>query len=121
MSRFIVYVVCTIFFQSFVEASFAHSSQKLTASYREGYDRFGEYFALDGNVLISGIPTRDLYLNSRYFTAGIAYIFERDTSGNWTEFSEIVSPNPGSEERFGQVIEVDGNTAMIAQGTSVFA
>lgn len=121
MNQFPLLVAFAIPLPSLVEAAVPQSIQKLTTLRRERYARFGEHFALDGDVLIAGNPKRDLYLDTTHYWAGVAHIFERDSMGNWVETSEIISPTPGGGQSFGQLMEIDGDTAMIAQGTNVYA
>jgi hypothetical protein len=45
--------------------------------------------------------------------AGSAYIFERDTSGNWSQKQKIVANDRQVEDGFGYSVAISGNCAIV--------
>jgi hypothetical protein len=79
-----------------------------------GGDEFGARVAIsgDGNTAIVGAPYEDTGGDN----AGSAYIFIRDSDGNWIQQKRIQGNNTGNSDFFGASIEIsgDGNTAIVA-------
>ena len=89
---------------------------KIVASDREASDYFGFSVAIDGNYAIVGAYFEDHQdANGANFknNAGSAYIFERDTSGNWSQKPKIVANDREAYDRFGQSVAISGNYAIV--------
>ncbi len=80
----------------------------LTADDEGSGDQFGFGVAIDGDTVIIGAVTDDApALNS-----GSAYVFVR--SGTlWTQQAKLAADDAGTQEFFGQVVALDGDTAII--------
>ncbi|MCW9013180.1 MAG: choice-of-anchor D domain-containing protein [Gammaproteobacteria bacterium] len=85
--------------------------QKLLPSDGAAYDRFGEAVAISGDTVIIGAPYSN-YTNP-IGHAGAAYVFVRDTNGNWTQQQKL-NPTSGSDTgRFGFSVAIHNDTAII--------
>ncbi len=81
--------------------------QKLQASDPTAGVRFGKTVDLSGNTLIVGAAGE-----SGNPQVGAAYVFVR-TGATWTQQQKIVAADGQAQDRFGQVVRVDGDTAVI--------
>ena len=88
--------------------------QKLTASDGVANDYFGVRLSLDGDTaIISSYLDDDNGADS-----GSAYIFTR-SNGEWAQQQKLTASDGVENDRFGNVISIDGNTAVIgATGSS---
>ena len=84
----------------------------LRASNLDENDQFGTSVAISGNYAIVGAHYEDGSGNEYYFS-GAAYIFERDSSGNWTEKTILRASNIGSTDYFGYSVAISGNYAIV--------
>lgn len=75
-------------------------------------DQFGASIAMDGDLAIVGAPGDD---PAGLGSAGSAYLFERQPSGDWLQIQKIVSPSPGANRRFGRLVEIDGDRLVVGQ------
>jgi hypothetical protein len=87
--------------------------QKLLASDRGTYERFGKSVALsaDGNTALIGADNEDTSPNT---DQGAAYIFTR-SGGTWTQKQKLLAPDRASSDFFGYSVALssDGNTVLI--------
>jgi hypothetical protein len=65
---------------------------------------------LDGDTAVIGSPLAD---NGRLGGTGAAYVFRRDSSGNWNEVVKITAIDSSNDDRFGASVEIEGNTIAI--------
>jgi hypothetical protein len=81
--------------------------RKLTASDGATLDTFGSSVAISGDTVIVGAHGG--------FTAGAAYVFERDAGGasNWGEIKKLTPDNPANRDFFGESVAISGGRAMI--------
>jgi len=87
--------------------------QKLVASDRGATFQavFGETVAISGNYAVVNKPTASGELG---ITAGVCYIFERDTNGVWNEVQKIINSHRNNDDRFGDFsISISGNLIAI--------
>jgi hypothetical protein len=82
---------------------------KILASDAEAGDRFGWSVAINGDEAIVGAINED----TGHSNAGKAYIFKRDSAGNWTETAQIQPGDITAVQEFANAVAVDGNTAVI--------
>ncbi len=68
---------------------------------------FGFSVAVDGDIAVIGAPV----INDGI--TGSAYIFVRNTQGDWIEQQKLVASNEADMEMFGAVVSMDGDTIMI--------
>jgi hypothetical protein len=80
---------------------------KLLASDRTAYDEFGSSLAVDGNVVIVGVPRK----NYNGFDSGVAYLF-RQNGNQWQE-QKIVANDADHGDNFGLAVSVSGDTAIV--------
>lgn len=91
-------------------------TQKLFSSAPWQFDRFGVSVDLDENYLIVGARSQDYDVNGNNFidSSGAAYIFEKDTNGDWIEVQKLVASDRESfQPLFGETVAIDGNYAVI--------
>ena len=97
--------------------TYRNETVKLLASDLQANDRFGFSVAISGNYAIIG------NWNSTDKSRGAAYIFERDSEGNWgtavaneeyrTETAKLVPTDYASGDEFGLNVAISGNYAII--------
>jgi len=88
--------------------------QKIVASDRGEDDYFGNSVAISGNYAIVGAYLENPVVNSvTKSNAGSAYIFEIDTSGNWSQKQKIVASDRGISDQFGRSVAISGNYAIV--------
>ena len=89
--------------------------QKIVASDRQAEGRFGQKLAISGNYVIVGCwgEQHDASGNNAKIYAGSAYIFERDSTGNWSEVQKIVASDREAHDRFGHAVCISGNYAIV--------
>ncbi len=94
--------------------SFWFQLQKLVASDRDISDYFGYSVAISGEYAIIGAPFKEIATGGNiYFNPGAAYIFERDTNGNWLETQKIFASDLIDEQGFGSGVAIDSNFAVV--------
>lgn len=85
----------------------------LVASDRQINDKFGSAVDISGSRAIMGAP--DQQENSMgtqsFYAAGGAYIFERDSSGNWLEVQILTPVDRNINDYFGAAVTIDGDYA----------
>ena len=81
-------------------------TQKLVAEPRVNYDYFGWSVAMSGNYAIVGV-----YGDTSQ--QGSAYIFERDSNGNWGQTKKLSASDKASGDRFGWSVAMSGNYAIV--------
>ncbi len=83
--------------------------QKLTADIPAVNENFGNSVSISGNYAIVG-AFQNIDLG---FQAGAAYIFERNTSGNWNRVQKLTASNGGINDRFGTSVSINRGFAVI--------
>jgi len=84
----------------------------IRASNRGVSDQFGWSVAISGTYAIVSAIFEDG--NSEQFTnTGAAYIFERETNGDWNQTSILRANNADNNDQFGQSVAIDGNYAIV--------
>ena len=86
----------------------ATETQKLIASDGGSDDTFGIFIALDGNVAIIGARDDD----DNGTDSGSAYVYTFD-GGRWSETEKLVASDGASNDGFGRVVAIGGNTAIV--------
>ena len=79
---------------------------KLTASDAESSDNFGRSVAISGDYAIVGAYRDNL-------ARGSAYIFERDSNGNWTFKQKLIADDAASSDYLGWSVAISGNYAIV--------
>ncbi len=84
--------------------------QKIQASDKDVYDRFGFSVSISNDYTIVGAPYEDTGGNH----AGAAYVFQYDcSSGNWAEVQKIQASDKQEDDRFGFSVSINKNDAMV--------
>ena len=85
------------------------TEKKLLASDGDNNDYFGYSVAISGNYAIVGA-----YLdNDKGNNSGSAYIFERDSSDNWTQKIKLLASDGLYNDYFGYSVAISGNYAIV--------
>jgi len=81
---------------------------KLTASDAAIDDLFGTSVSISGDKAIVGSPDDD-----EPFDSGSAYVFERDSGGNWNEVTKLTASDAGDEDAFGISVSISGDKSIV--------
>ena len=82
---------------------------KLTASDAQADDRFGVSVAVSGDTAVVGAPYGDTGVSN----TGAAYVFERNSSGGWSQAARLIATDPDTGDYFGWPVAVSGDTVVI--------
>jgi len=74
-------------------------------------DFFGSAIAIDGDTIVVGAPYDDGPSNSNT-DFGAVYVFVR-SGGNWTQQAVLRSLASGSDDLFGENVDISGNTVVV--------
>jgi FG-GAP repeat len=83
--------------------------QKLVGSGKEYLDQFGCSLALEGSRVVIGNCVYAQYFN----TPPSAYIFERQSSGQWTEIQRLVGQGSTRYDQFGHAVALSGDHIVV--------
>lgn len=97
----------------------------LKASNSESGDEFGRAIELDGDRLVVGAPFEDsgatgINVNEddeSAGNAGAAYVFQRDSNGNWQQEAYLKASNTAPGDQFGHDVAINGRLAAVAATT----
>lgn len=89
--------------------------QKLIADDREAGDKFGFDIDVSGDYLVIGADnqTKNSSGEAPLTSAGAAYIFKKNTSGQWEQIQKIVPSDRAENDRFGASVAIDGNYMVV--------
>ena len=73
-------------------------------------DGFGSTVTIEGDLAVIGAP---LYDRSTSIDEGIAYIFERDNSGDWVLRSKVQADDGASGFQFATSVDIQGNEVIV--------
>jgi hypothetical protein len=73
-------------------------------------DFFGISVDIAGNTLAVGAYADD---NENGIDSGSAYVFTRDSSGNWNQQAKLLAAEGAEDDSFGRSIAIDGNTLLV--------
>jgi len=92
-----------------------NQAQKIVASDRDSLDYFGHSVSINENRVIVGAYFEDEDLNGidSLDRAGSAYLFERDSLGNWNQIQKIVASVRETTDFFGSSVSISGDIAMV--------
>lgn len=84
---------------------------RLTSSDTGEEDGFGGGLAVDGNLILVGAPLNGVV----DFETGAVYVFERSMAnpGDWIEVGQLLPVDGGTFDHFGEVIAIEGETAVV--------
>ena len=83
---------------------------KLLAGDGEGFDHFGKAVAISGDTIVVGARSDDV--DGIGSNVGSAYVFVRGGS-NWTQQAMLVPGDAAGTDRFGEAVDIDGDSAVI--------
>ena len=83
--------------------------QKLLASDGEANDNFGDSVSVYNNTAVIGAYLDD----DNGFRSGSAYVFEKNSTGNWTQKAKLLADDGAVYDFFGYSVSVYNNTAVI--------
>ncbi len=83
--------------------------KKLAITDAELADHFGSAVAIDGNIAVIGVPDDD----EAGTHTGAAYVFRRDTSGNWLQEAKLIAEDAAPGDKFGTSVAVDGTRIVV--------
>jgi hypothetical protein len=84
--------------------------QKLLPHDSEAQDNFGEYVAIEGDVIVIGERFDETLGNN----AGAAYVFERGADGVWTETAKLLGSAGKRNDLSADTLAVDGGRILMA-------
>jgi hypothetical protein len=91
------------------------ASQRISPPTLRSGDRFGASVAIDGAFAAVGAPGRD----SLGSDAGIVWVLEQTTPGNWEAVQQLVAPDGASGHVFGTAVDISGDRIVVgAPGAS---
>ena len=81
-------------------------------------DRFGEAVSISGSTVVVGAWREDSADSTNQnddstADAGAAYVFVRDGLGGWTQQAFLKASNADADDRFGELISIDGDTIVV--------
>ncbi|MBN1983319.1 MAG: FG-GAP repeat protein, partial [Chitinivibrionales bacterium] len=85
----------------------------LHASDTQQYDSFGYSVSISNNYAIIGAPWEDGGVGDPFDSAGAAYIFERDISGNWLQKAILHASDMQSSDHFGYSVSISGDYVIV--------
>jgi len=90
--------------------------QKLVASDRNEGDLFGCSVDISGNYAVVGayLDEEDATGGNLVLGTGSAYIFKRESSGNWVEIQKIVASDRSAFDYFGYSVSISGDFIVVA-------
>ena len=89
--------------------------QKLVASDRSAEDRFGWTCSIDANTALVGATNWDeKSAGSAKADVGAAYIFEKNSSGNWIEKQIITINNADANDALCSSVDINGDYAILS-------
>lgn len=100
---------------SFVFSQTFSQVNKIVAADREAVDNFGTSVSISGNLAIVGSPREaDDAAGANWMQySGSAYIFQRNSAGNWVQVQKIVASDRGPGDLFGTSVSISGDYAIV--------
>ncbi len=93
--------------------------QKLISSDRQVGDFFGRSVAINQNYAVIGAYNKAVTIGgTTYPNGGAAYIFKKNSVGNWIETDRIIESDIDLFDHFGWDVALDGNTAVVSNYSS---
>lgn len=86
--------------------------QILNASDEKQNDNYGNAVAIQGNYAFV-CATKEGSINQSTNYAGAVYVYERNTNGVWNEIQKITPSDRDLYQRFGNSIDVEGDTLVV--------
>ncbi len=90
-------------------AAWVEEPPVLTASDGEAFDAFGDALALDGDVLVVGVPDDDI---GGHINQGSVRVYRRTASG-WSEEATLLAADGAKKDAFGRSVDVSGDVVVV--------
>ena len=89
--------------------------KKIQSSDWAGTGLFGMSVSISGNVAVVGASANsyDTLTANPLSEAGAAYVFERQSNGNWIQVQKLVAKDRAAGDRFGIYVSVSGNDIVV--------
>ena len=89
--------------------------QKISRSENLIYDNYGTTLAISGNFMVVGAfyNSTDGNLGNYMENAGAAYIYHKDSNGNWDFVQKIVASDRERRDNFGNTVSIFENTIVV--------
>ncbi|NLW71629.1 MAG: integrin, partial [Chloroflexi bacterium] len=93
----------------------------LKASNADVYDQFGDSVAISGDTIVVGAyqeassatGVNGNQQNNSASEAGAAYVFTRDSQGNWSQQAYLKASNTDAHDYFGESVAISGDTIVV--------
>jgi len=113
-AQFVIPVLASILILSIlfsVDSVFAVVTEeaKITASDAAAFDQFGNSISISGDTVIVGAAFDDDVPSS----SGSAYVFERDSGGNWNEVAKLTASDAAASDFFGVSVSISEDIAIV--------
>ena len=82
---------------------------KLTASDGAPYDYFGHAVSISGDTIVVGAYRDDFDCSN----CGSAYVFERNTKGQWIETQKLFASDAEADDYYGLIVSLSGDTVVV--------
>jgi hypothetical protein len=89
---------------------------KLFAADAATFDQFGNAVAISGDTVLIGASADDN--DDTEIESGSAYVFTR-AGTTWTQQAKLFAADAAADDRFGESVALDGNSAVIGVGADV--
>ena len=81
-------------------------------------DRFGTAVSISGNTVVIGARAEDSRnssnpMDNSRISSGAAYVFARDSFGDWAQQAFLKASNVGSLDQFGATVAISGDTIVV--------
>ena len=113
--KYVITLLFTTILLLQVQAQNFNQILKGVSTDRELISEFGNAVSISGNYAVIGALKENLDesgANSK-LDAGAAYIFERDSSGNWSVAQKIVASDRAAYDNFGKSVSISGNYIVV--------
>jgi hypothetical protein len=121
MKIYLLPLLCLLLFLNVnVTAQLFSQKQKVVDPERVMFGKYGRSVSISGNYALIGLNennTDALGLNAMS-SAGAAYLFEKNSTGDWVQIQKMVAPDRASNEYFGQFVSISGNIVAIGGSSS---
>jgi len=113
--RKLLCILIALFLFAHAPAQNWKQTSKIVAADRFIADGFGWYVSISGDYAIVGAPFNDKDENGEHTvtSAGAAYFYRRDESGNWLQTQKIVASDRLLNAKFGYAVCINGNLAIV--------
>ena len=78
---------------------------KLTAGDGLAGDHLGESVSVSGDRIVVGAPNHD--------AMGAAYVFEKNSNGEWSQTAKLVASDAAADDYFGESVSISGTRAVV--------